>query len=155
VPEIDFDAVAPKTPVVLKLLATGKRIPGEVARRAPGADPSTRTISFEVDLPNTARDIPVGTTAEIYVDVGELVDAVEVPLLAARIRGRSATLFVIEDGIARKVSVDVVGERGGSVFLAPKGLPPGKHVVTQGRALLANNDRVAAKLDEPRDEAAK
>lgn len=155
VPEIDFEAVAAGTPVRLHLLATGKDITGEVARRAPGAEPSTRTIGFEVDLPNGPRDIPVGTTAEIHVDVGQAVPAAEIPLLAAKIRGSSATLFVVEDGIAKKMSVTVIGERGGSVFLDPKVLEPGKRVVTQGRALLANNDRVAAKLDDAKREAGK
>lgn len=155
VPEIDFDAVPPKTPVRLRLLATNKQIVAEVARRAPGAEPTTRTVTFEVDLPNGSRDIPVGTTAEIHVDVGEAVPAVEVPLLAAKIRGNGATVFVVEDGVAKKLSVDVVGERGGSVFLSTKALEPGARVVTQGRSLLANNDRVAAKLEDVKREAVK
>jgi RND family efflux transporter MFP subunit len=155
VPEIDFEAVAPKTPVRLRLLATGKDLAGEVSRRAPSADPSTRTVVFEVDLPNPGRDIPVGTTAEIFVDVGELVPTVEIPLLAAKIRGSSATVFLVEDGVAKKVAVDVIGEKGGSVFVDPKGLKPGARVVTQGRALLANNDRVAARLEESRPEGGK
>lgn len=146
VPEIDFGAIPPKTAVKIKLLATGKELTGEVARRAPSADPSTRTVHFEIDLPNSSREIPVGTTAELVVEVGETVPAVEVPLLSARIRGRSATVFVVEESVAKKTSVKVLGERGGSVFLEPT-LKPGSHVVTQGRALLANNDRVAAKLE--------
>lgn len=155
VPESDFDAVATKTPVRLHLLATGKDLTGEVARRAPAADPSTRTILFEVDLPNAQRDIPVGTTAEIFVDVGEPVAALEAPLLAAKIRGKNATIFIVEDGVAKKISVDVVGERGGSVFLDTKALRAGTRLVTQGRALLANNDRVVAKLEEAKPEASK
>jgi membrane fusion protein (multidrug efflux system) len=155
VPEIDFEAVAAKTPVRLRLLATGKTITGEVARRAPGAEPSTRTVVFEVDLPNETRGIPVGTTAEIHVDVGESVAAVEVPLLAAKIRGSSATVFAVEDGVAKKVAVDVIGERGGSVFLDAKALKPGTRVVTQGRSLLANNDRVEAKLEDAKREPGK
>jgi len=146
VPEVDFAAVAPKTAMKIKLLSTGKELSGDVARRAPSADPSTRTVHFEVDLPNTAREIPVGTTAEIVVDVGDAAPAVEIPLLSARIRGKSATVFVVEAGIAKKTSVDVLGERGGSVFVKPA-LKPGSHVVTQGRAQLANNDHVAAKLE--------
>jgi hypothetical protein len=148
VPEIDFDAVAPKTPVRLRLLATGTEIAGEVARRAPAADPSTRTVMFEVDLPNGKREIPVGTTAEIHVDIGQPIPAIEVPLLAGKIRGQSATVFVVEESTAKKLSVKVIGERGGSLFLAPSELKTGARVVTQGRSLLANNDRVAAKLVE-------
>lgn len=153
VPETDFAAVAPKTPVRVRLLATGTELRGEVARRAPAADPATRTVLFEVDLPNQERTIPVGTTAEIHVEVGQPRRATEVPLLAAKIRGRSATLFVVEGGVARKVSVDVIGERGGSVFLNDAEVAPGAQIVTQGRSLLANNDRVNTKLDEPKPEA--
>lgn len=155
VPEIDFDAVAPKTPVRLRLLATGKEIGGQVARCAPGADPSTRTVTFEIDLPNADREIPVGTTAEIRVDVGAPVPAVEIPLLAAKVRGKSATLFVVADGIAKKRSVEVVGERGGSLFVKAEALEPGTRVVTQGRSLLAHNDHVAARLDGPKAETTK
>jgi len=144
VPEIDFDAVPPKTSLKLKLLATGKTLSGEIARRSPAADLATRTVRFEVDIPNTAHDIPVGTTAEIAVDVGEPVDAVEIPLLAAKVRGKTATVFVVEGAIAKKAQVDVLGERGGSLFVKLD-LKPGSRVVTQGRSLLANNDRVTAK----------
>lgn len=153
VPEVDFDAVSPKTPVRLRLLATGKQLAGEVARRAPSADPGTRTVLFEIDLPNPARDVPVGTTAEIHVDVGEPVPATEIPLLAAKIRGKTATVFVVEDGVAKKISVDLVGEKGGSAFISAKNLKAGARVVTQGRSLLANNDAVAAKLDEAKPAA--
>ena len=146
VPEIDFDAVGPKTPVRIHLLSTGKDVTGEIARRAPAADPATRTIHFEVDLPNPGREIPVGTTAEMTVDVGEPVPATEIPLLAAKVRGTSATIYVVDGDTARKTTVAVLGERGGSLFVKTD-LAPGAHVVTQGRSLLENNDRVAAKLE--------
>lgn len=146
VPEIDFDAVGPKTPVRIHLLSTGKDVTGEISRRAPSADPSTRTIHFEIDLPNVTREIPVGTTAEITVDVGQPLPATEIPLLAAKVRGKSATLFVVEGDIARKTTVAVMGERGGSLFVKNE-LPVGARVVTQGRSLLENNDRVVAKLE--------
>lgn len=146
VPEIDFEAVPPKTPVRIRLLSTGKELTGEVARRAPAADPSTRTVHFEVDLANAAREIPVGTTAEITVDVGEPVPATEIPLLSAKVRGKSGAVFVVEGGTAKKTSVSILGERGGSLFVKTE-LAPGAQVVTQGRSLLENNDRVVAKLE--------
>ncbi|MBX3229860.1 MAG: efflux RND transporter periplasmic adaptor subunit [Labilithrix sp.] len=146
VPEIDFEAVPPKTPVRLRLVATGKTLTGEVARRAPSADLSTRTVRFEVDLPNAERDIPTGTTAEIEVDVGDTVDAVELPLVAAKVRGKKATVFVVEDGVAKKTQVDVLGERASSLYVKPE-LGSGARVVTQGRSLLGNNDKVAAKVE--------
>lgn len=147
VPEIDYAAIAPKTVVKIRLFAGGAELTGTIARRAPSADPATRTLHFEVDLPNPTREIPVGTTAEVLVDVGEAQPATEIPLLAARVRGHSATIFTIDSGVANKRTVPVLGERGGSLFVAPE-LAAGTLVVTQGRSLLADKDKVDARRDE-------
>ncbi|MBX3216234.1 MAG: efflux RND transporter periplasmic adaptor subunit [Labilithrix sp.] len=148
VPEIDFDVVPPRTNVKLRVRATGKELTGEIARRSPAADTSTRTVRVEIDLASATRELPVGTTAEITVDVGAPVDAIEVPLVAAQIRGKRAALFVIEGSTAKKVTVDVLGERDGSLFVGTA-LAPDTHVVTQGRSLLAEGDRVTTKVDGP------
>lgn len=146
VPEIDLAAVPPKTPVRIRFLSNEKVLTGLVARRAPSADPGTRTVHFEIDVPNPARELAVGTTAEITVDVGEPVPALEIPLLAAKVRGKAATVFVVDGAVARKASVSVTGELGGSLFVTGD-LEDGALVVTQGRSLLENNDRVVAKLE--------
>ena len=88
---------------------------------------------------------------EYGFDVGAPTPATEVPLLAARIRGRSAVVFVVENGVAKKRTVEVLGERGGSLFVARE-LAPGALVVTQGRASLADDDRVSAKLENAKPE---
>ncbi|MFO0734301.1 MAG: efflux RND transporter periplasmic adaptor subunit [Labilithrix sp.] len=147
VPEIDFEAVGAGTAVKFHVLATNQDLEGTIVRRAPAADPSTRTIHFEVELENAKRDIPVGTTAEIFVDVGKPAPATEIPLLAGTIRGDKASLFVIKDNVAEKKSVKVLGELGASIYIDPKDLAAGARVVTQGKSLLANNDRVTAKLE--------
>jgi multidrug efflux pump subunit AcrA (membrane-fusion protein) len=133
--------------VKFHVLATGQNLEGSIVRRSPAADPATRTIHFEVELENAKRDIPVGTTAEIFVDVGKPTPATEIPLLAGTVRGDKASLFVIENNVAAKKSVKVLGELGASIFVDPKDLPAGAQVVTQGKALLSNNDRVTAKLE--------
>jgi multidrug efflux system membrane fusion protein len=130
------------------VLSTGKDVAGTVSRRAPAADASTRTVNFEIDLPNADRALPVGTTAEILVDVGEEMPATEIPLLAAKVRRDTATVFVVEGSVVKKVSVKVLGERGGSLFVSPE-LPGGANVVTQGRSLLANDDHVVARVEAP------
>ena len=47
------------------------------------------------------RDLPVGTTAEIWIEVGENEPAIEVPIIAAKVQGKYATLFTIEHGKAK------------------------------------------------------
>jgi RND family efflux transporter MFP subunit len=149
VPEGDFDVVRPGTPVRIHVLATERDLQGKVSRRSPAADDSTRTIHLEIDLPDPARSLPVGTTAELAIDVGTPAAASEVPLIAATVRGTRATLFVVADGIARKQVVGVRGERGGSLFL-DGALAAGAHVVIEGRAALRDGDRVTASVEGAR-----
>jgi membrane fusion protein, multidrug efflux system len=148
VPEADFDVVAPTTAVQLVALAANRSLRGTIARRSPAADLSTRTVHIEVDVPDPDRTLPVGTTAELTVDVGQPRPATEIPLAAASVRGHNATVYTTDSAsVAHKSVFAVLGERGGSLFVDPK-LPAGARVVIEGRTLLKDGDKVAAALTE-------
>ncbi len=100
-------------------------------------------MHFEIDIPDPSRAIPVGTTGEVHIDIGTPEPASEIPLYAATIRGNKASLFVVDQGVARQQTVSVKGEAGGSLFL-DTGLAAGAAVVTEGRAILEDGDRVQA-----------
>jgi membrane fusion protein (multidrug efflux system) len=147
-PEIDFNVVRANTPVLVHVLGTGADVKATISRRAASADPSTRTVHFEIDIPDPKRELPVNTTGEIRIEVGEPIDATQLPLYAAAIQGDKARIFVVEGDIARSRVVAVKGEVGGTVYL-DRSLAPGSRVVTEGRALLEDGDRVAAKEATP------
>lgn len=149
VPETDCAVVEPGSEAKVRFLALGTTMVGKIARRAPAADSATRTIHAEIDLLDAQRKLPVGTTAELTLSVGEAVDASELPLRAASIRGDQATLFVLAGDIAHKRKVPVLGEALGSLFVPKQALAQGELVVTEGRALLSEGDRVQSK-QEPR-----
>jgi hypothetical protein len=146
VPERDYDDVVPGARVSLRSVATGARREGTIARRAPRADPATRTVHVEVDVEDAGREIPVGTTAVMTIDVGKPVRAVAIPTTAARVRGDKAHLFVVESDVAHARDVPVLGEQEGTIYLDPS-LPAGSHVVSQGSELLADGDRVKGSPD--------
>jgi RND family efflux transporter MFP subunit len=143
VPESDFDFVRPQNPVSIHVLATGDTVTGAIARRSPSADPDTRTVHVEVDLADSERRIPVNTTGEVQIAVGAPATATVIPLSAASVSGTNATLFVVEDGVARKRAFRVLGERESNLFLETA-LRAGTRVVTEGRSSLADGDRVEA-----------
>jgi membrane fusion protein (multidrug efflux system) len=143
--ELDFPIIAPGSPVQVHAFATGQRLGATISRRAPAADPLTRTAHFEIDVVDRDRTLPVGTTADIRIDTGVAAAAIEVPLSAATVRGEEATVFVVEGNIARRRTLRVLGEREGLLYLEPS-LSPGARIVVQGRALLNDQDRVAASL---------
>lgn len=156
IPEDDFAVVARGTAVGIHALATDQRMTASVARRSPGADLGTRTVHVEIDLADANRGLPIGTTAELTVDVGKAQPATEIPLAAAAVRGDRATVFVLQgqtSQTAQKKVFAILGERAGMLYLDPT-LPSGSRVVTEGRSFLKDGDQVKALLDEPRRSAA-
>jgi membrane fusion protein (multidrug efflux system) len=146
-PEKDFDALAPSKVVQIDLLATDAHLSAPIARRAPRADPKTRTIHVEVDVSDPERQYPVGTTAIVRAQVGQPVPATRIPIYAATQDQGKARLFVVDRGIAHARTLPVLGEVGGDLFFAPSALPAGSLVVTEGRALLSDGDAVDARAD--------
>ena len=148
-PETDFDILKPGTPVRVRVYATNRDVMGTISRRSPGTDPETRTVHFEVDVPDPNREIPTNTTGEVHIDAGDPVPAVEVPLYAASVRGNKAALWVVEGDEVQQRSFDVKGEIGGSLFVDTS-LSPGTRVVLEGRELVDDGDRVAIARLAPR-----
>ncbi len=116
----------------------------KISRRAPAADPTTRTVHFEIDVPNTDRALPTGTTARLTIAFGTPQPATMVPLRAAVLRGEKAAIFVVDNGVAKRMELPAIGEQGGTLYVDPK-LPAGKAVVVEGRALLDDGDQVTEK----------
>jgi len=147
--EKDFGALAPSTMVQIDMLATGARLSASISRRAPRADSNTRTIHFEVDVPDAARLYPAGSTAVVHVEVGRAISATAVPMYAATQDEGKAKLYVIDHDVAHAKTLPVTGEVGGTVYFALAVLPEGSLVVTEGRALLSEGDKVLAHEEPP------
>lgn len=144
-PEADFNIVSVGTPVEIDVAAIGQKLKAPISRRAPGADATTRTVDFEIDILNENRALPARATATMTIQVGEPKEACRVPSLAGNLRGTKATLFVVKDGVASRRIVSVLGEAAGQLYIRPAELPQGTLVVTEGRALLEDGDHIAAK----------
>jgi RND family efflux transporter MFP subunit len=149
-PEKDFDLVPVATRVRIRMLATGAEVDAAVSRRSPRADAKTRTIHFEVDIPDPRHECPAGSTATVQVDVGQPVAATEIPLYATTQQEGKARFFVVEGGVAHAHEAVVLGERSGGLYFNPTLLPVDTQVVTQGRALLSDGDPVQARTEPPR-----
>ena len=146
-PEKDFDALAPGAVVDIDLLATGATLTAPISRRAPKANPGTRTIRFEVALPDPKRQYPVGTSAIVHVAVGPPTPATAIPLYAATQESGKAKLFSVVGDTAHSLTLPVLGESAGELFFAPNVLGPNTLVVTEGRALLTDGAKVQAKVE--------
>lgn len=143
-PENDFDVIKPGTTVRIHAYATAQDFTGTITRRAPSAHADSRTVHFEIDVDDPKREIPVGTTGEVSIDVGEPTSATSIPLYAATIRNGKASVFLIEQDVGHLHTYRVIGEGSGILYVDPA-LPASAHVVTEGRALLEEGDHVVGK----------
>jgi membrane fusion protein (multidrug efflux system) len=141
-PESDFDSLAIGARVTVHVVAINEDIAASITRRAPCADPGTRTVHFEVDLANDGRRIPVDTTGEIRIPVGQPVPASSVPLSAVTMNDKKGTFFTADGDVAHAHTLVELGEVGPNVFFDPAALRPGTMIVTEGRALLRDGDAI-------------
>ena len=146
-PEKDFAVARLGAPVRISMLSTGAAVVGVVSRRAPKADPASRTIHFEIDVSDPLRQYPTETTAIVHIDVGHPIAAIRIPLYAATQQEGKASFFVVDGGIAHLREVPVLGERGGGLYFNPTALPASTQVVTEGRALLSDGDAVQPRME--------
>lgn len=149
-PETDFDAIAPGTKVRVHVVSIDLDVSATIPRRAPNADFGTRTVHFEIDMNNADRRIPTDTTGEVHVAVGNPVPATAVPLKAVTTNEEKATVFIVDGETARKRVLKELGEVGPYAFFPVEDFKPGTLVVVEGRALLNDGDRVAAKIEAPK-----
>lgn len=146
VPERDAEAVLPETPVKVSFFSSGTKRDAAVSRRSPQADPQTRTVRIEVDLDGKGSAGAVGTTATLMVEIGEPQPSLEIPIIAAKVRGESANVFVVEGDVVHARKLKVLGETGGNLYVEPS-LKAGTSLVTQGRGGLKDGESVIAKTD--------
>jgi multidrug efflux pump subunit AcrA (membrane-fusion protein) len=130
--------------VTVHIVSTNRDLPATITRRAPSADPGTRTVHFEIDLDDADRRIPVDTTGEVHVPFGQPVPATQVPLSAVTMNDQKATFFAVEGDVAHARTLVELGEIGAHLFFKLEALAPGTPIVVEGRALLKDGDRVSA-----------
>ena len=137
IPETALEEVAPGRQVDVHVIATDVTVHATVTRRAPAADPVSRTVRIEIDLPNEDHSMPVRTTAEILVTASRGIDSLSLPLTAGRIVGARAGVWIVESNVAHPRTLRVLGESGDRLFVMPT-IPAGSLVVLEGREALGD-----------------
>ena len=125
------------------------RIPGSVIAIIPAADRSKATVKVRIALDSKdSRIVPdmgvrVSFLEERAADAAPMT-GVWVPSRAIVGRGAESAVFVVEDGVAKRVSV-TVGEVRDADRLISVGLQPGQQVVLSPGESLRDGARVAPK----------
>ena len=142
VPESAVPKIHLGQPVEVSVPTLGRTIQGRVARFADVVDRSTRTMSTEVDVPNSSYALMPGMYAEVTLALDRRERALSIPLGASEAGSEAARVYVVtpsgtveirdvELGLEGSDRVEVrSGLKDGELVIAPRraGLKPGQHV---------------------------
>nr|MDA3853601.1 efflux RND transporter periplasmic adaptor subunit [Bacteroidales bacterium] len=124
----------------------GRDFLGKVSLVYPTIDPQTRTFTVEITILNKDLALRPGMYAKLKVKLAEKT-ALIVPSSAVLMREGTANrfIFILEDGIAKRVSV-TLGERfDDQLELISETELEGKRIIVAGQSKLENGDAVSVK----------
>ncbi|MBV8572212.1 MAG: efflux RND transporter periplasmic adaptor subunit [Acidobacteriaceae bacterium] len=126
----------------------GGELTGKVSVVSPAVDPNTTTIQVWVNAPNPGERFKPGTSVRISVDLGEINNAVIVPVsaLLSSDEGGDKVMIAGSDGLAHESKVET-GVRQGDDVQILSGVKPGDQVITQGA--LGLDDKAKIEISKP------
>jgi RND family efflux transporter MFP subunit len=144
VPQSDVPTVRPDS----RAQVTVDELPGRtfdapVARLFWALNRNTKTMSVEIDLRNADRSIRPGMYAHVTIDLDVRADALSLPAAALVTEKRKSFVFVVKDGVAKKVPVRI-GLDDGIEFEVLEGVKPEDEVIVDGKSSVSDGERVRA-----------
>ena len=124
-------------------------MPATIREISAAADPVTRTFLVKADIgPALARDVRLGQTATVQMELPQTVGVTKLPLSALREeRGRSAVWLVDRASMTIKSQDVTLAGADGNDAVISAGLAPGQVVVTAGVHVLSPGQRVKFYVD--------
>jgi RND family efflux transporter MFP subunit len=120
----------------------GETFTGRIARVAPVLDPSTRTASIEIEIPNPGFRLKPGMYARISITTDEIKEALVVPANAiVDLGGRRGVFLANEDSTVTFRPVRIGVEENTQIEILD-GVEEGDRIVTTGAGALTDGARV-------------
>lgn len=143
VDEQDFSRIEPRQKCVIAFDAfSSQKFDGFVYRIVPKTDESTKTEKVFVKLATIPENLTIGMTATINIVTGQIANVVIVPRSSIYQTSAGSYLYVVKNGIAKRVSVITGTSDGRFVEILNGDTLVGKQVIVQPKSELKDNARV-------------
>jgi RND family efflux transporter MFP subunit len=119
---------------VLKLVGAGQNLPATVSFVSPQVDAATGGLAIRL-TPEKPLKSPVGLTATANIIVEENPNAISAPRSAIITSTDGSTVFLLKDGAARRIAVQVV-DWPAARLIVTDGLAPSDTVIVDAKGLV-------------------
>ncbi|WP_332856603.1 efflux RND transporter periplasmic adaptor subunit [Duganella sp. S19_KUP01_CR8] len=141
-PEDKVETLRRVPDVQVRLWADPKNaVAGKIREISPVADPSTRTYTVKVSIPDSLAEAKLGMTAVVQFASKTATPQIKVPLTALYYEKSASSVWVVEGGVVKLVPVTIAGAAGNDIVLG-SGVKVGQTVVTAGVNLLKPGQKV-------------
>lgn len=140
VPEAEVAKMSIGTPATVRVDAMPDNpFQGRVARISPVLDPSTRTATIEIEIPNPGMQLRAEMFVRVEMNLESSREAVLIPRESLVYRGESSGVYVVERGkhVFRFIETGLTQEDSVEVL---SNLEPGTQIVAKGASMLREGD---------------
>jgi RND family efflux transporter MFP subunit len=142
VPEAYVGTIHNGEPVTVSVPALNRSLTGKLTRFSDRVQASTRTMTAEVDIKNTNRDLIPGMYAQVQLNLADFPNALAVPVGAIDAEGSTGKVYVVDAaGIVHLRSVRI-GIQSPQFVQTLSGLEPGDTVILGSHSGLQEGERV-------------
>jgi multidrug efflux system membrane fusion protein len=148
IPEDKINTIRSMPDVKVRLWANTQEVyTAKLRELSPIADPVTRTFVAKIGLPETAKNVRLGMTANVSFGMKNPQAMIRLPLTALFQEKNVSSVWIVESGAVRLVPVQVGATVAEDVLIA-SGIQSGQIVVTGGVNLLKAGQKVRILGDE-------
>ena len=147
VPEAYVGTVHNGQPVNVTVSALNRSFSGKVTRFADRVQASTRTMTAEVDLKNTTRDLIPGMYAQVQLNLADAPNATAVPIAAIDGMGNTSKAYVVDSAGLVHVRTVSTGIQNPQFVQVVSGVQPGESVILGSHSGLQDGERVQPHFD--------
>ena len=131
-PESEMASIAARQAASLKIAALGNAtVAGYVERISPVVDATTGTFKVTLTVPNDNGRLKAGMFSEVAIDYATHANATLLPRKALLTIDDKTSVFIVQDGVAKKLDV-TTGFENGEFIEITSGLNGSETVVTVG-----------------------
>ncbi len=145
VPEKDvpFLQVGQSVEVIPAVINTRSSAPiyGNIEHIAFSANPTTRTYRTKIVIDNSSSKLRPGMIVRTKFIRQQLKQVISIPLFSVMDRDGEKIVFLAENGVARKVNVDI-GSSIGQRVVIEQGLSADQTLIIEGQQLLADGAKI-------------